>query len=146
MVMKKRILFICKHNIFRSQVAESLFKRINRNKKYFGDGAGIIKWDTKDLGDESYKAEQRVAKRFGLKLGRKSKPMSSSLLKSTDILVIVADDVPSSIFKEEKSFKGKIIVWKTMDVKSHHKNKEKIATETIKFVEKKVKELVRKLK
>ena len=145
--MKKRILFICKHNLFRSQVAESFFKKMNKNKRYVGDGAGIIKWDKKNLiGDKTYKIEKRVAKKFGVELGKKSKPLSSSLLKSTNILVIVADDVPSSMFKKEKLFKGKIIVWKTKDVKAHHKNKEKVATETIKFIEKKVKNFVKGLK
>jgi len=145
--MVKRVLFICKHNLFRSQIAESFFKKINKNKKYVGDGAGIIKWDKKDLvGDKAYEMEKKVARKFGVKMGRKSKPLSSSLLKKTDIVVIVADDIPVSIFKSEKSFKGKIILWKTTDVKSHHKNKEKVATETIKFIENKVKRLVRELK
>ena len=147
MVMKKRILFICKHNLFRSQVAESFFKKMNKNKEYIEDGAGIIKWNKKDLvGDKTYEIEKRVAKRFGIKLGKKSKPLSSSLLKSTNILVIVADDVPGSIFRDEKIFRGKVIVWKTKDVKAHHKDKEKVATETIKFIENKVKGLVRELK
>ena len=145
--MKKRILFICKHNLFRSQVAESFFKKMNKNKKYIGDGAGIIKWDKKDLiGDKTYEIEKRVAKKFGVELGKKSKPLSSNLLKKTNILIIVADDVPDSIFREEEIFRGKVIVWKTKDVKAHHKNKEKIATETIKFIENKVKVLVKELK
>jgi len=148
MVMaKKRILFVCKHNLFRSQVAESFFKKMNKNKKYVGDGAGIIEWDKKKLaGDKAYEIERKVVKRFGIKLGKKSKSLSSGLLKKTNIVVIVADDVPVSIFKKEKSFEGKIILWKTKDVKAHHKNKEKVATDTIKFIEKKVKTLVKNLK
>jgi len=145
--MKKRVLFICKHNLFRSQVAESFFKKMNENKKYIGDGAGIIKWNKKDLvGDKAYEMEKKVTRKLGVKIGRKSKPLSSSLLKKTDIVVIVADDVHPSIFKDEKSFKGKIILWKTTDVKAHHKNKEKVAMKTIKFIENKVKRLVKELK
>jgi len=45
MVKKINILFICKHNLFRSQVAENFFNKLNKNKKYKSDSAGIIKWD-----------------------------------------------------------------------------------------------------
>lgn len=144
--MKKRILFICKHNVFRSQVAESLFNKLNKNKKYIADSAGLIKWNKKDLvGDITYKAEKKVSEKKMIKLGKNSKGLNSSLLKSSDILVIVADDVPASIFKKEKSFDGKIIVWKTKDVKARHKRKEKVALKSIKFIEKKVKNLVKNL-
>ena len=145
-MMKKRILFICKHNVFRSQVAESIFNKLNKNKKYTADSAGLIKWDKKNLkGDTAYKAERKVSKEKGIKLKKDSKGLNSSLLKSSDILVIVADDVPASIFKKDKSFGGKIIVWKIRDVKSKDKGKEKVALKSIKFIEKKVKNLVKNL-
>ena len=60
---KKRILFVCKHNIFRSQVAENLFNKLNKNKKYISDSAGLIKWDKKDLKrNDGYKAEKKVSR------------------------------------------------------------------------------------
>ena len=31
--------------MFRSQVAESIFKKLNKNKKYNSDSAGVIKGD-----------------------------------------------------------------------------------------------------
>jgi protein-tyrosine-phosphatase len=145
--MKKRILFICKHNLFRSQVARILFNKINKNKDYFSDSAGIIKWNKKDLiGDKNYQIEKEISKNFGIKLNKyNSKNLSSLLLKKTDILVIVADDVPPILFKNEKSFNGKVIVWKTKDIKPSYKNKEKVAESTIKFIEKNIKKLTKRL-
>lgn len=145
-MIKKKILFVCKHNIFRSQVAKSIFNKLNKNKKYVADSAGLIKWDKKDLkGDIGYKAEKRASKKKGIILKRNSKGLNSSMLKHTDILVIVADDVPQSIFKKADYFNGKIIVWKTRDVKDRDKEKEKIALRSIKFIEKKVGNLIKKL-
>ena len=146
-MIKKRILFVCKHNIFRSQVAESLFNKLNKNKKYSADSAGIIKWDKKDLvGDNAYKIERKISTKMGIRLKKKSKGLNSSLLKNTNIVVIVADDVAIEIFKKEKSFNGKIIVWKTRDVKSKDKIKEKVALKSIKFIEKKIKNFIKTLR
>lgn len=145
--MKKvNILFVCKHNIFRSHIAEDFFNRLNKNKKYRAESAGVIKWNKRDLRkDEGYKAEIKITRKFGIKLKGNSRGLNSSLLKKTDILVIVADDVSPSIFKD-KSFKGRITVWKTPDVKPRDTKKEKIALESIRYIENKVEEFVKKLK
>ena len=144
--MVKNILFICKHNIFRSRTAEEFFKKYNKNKKYNSDSAGIIKWDIKDLKNNiGYETEKKAVKNFGINLRAKSKGLSSSLLKKTDILIIVADDVPISIFSDT-SFWGKIIVWKISDVKAIDKNKKEIALKTIEYIEDKVKNFVKNLK
>jgi protein-tyrosine-phosphatase len=135
----KSILFICKHNIFRSRVAEILFNKLNKNKNYRASSAGIVKWNNKDLkGDKGFEAERRVAKKMGLELNPHSKPLTSSLLKKTDIVIIVADDVPKAVFQKEKSFSGRIIVWKIPDVKENDKEKDEVAQKTIKFIDKKI--------
>ncbi|MBU2615912.1 MAG: hypothetical protein KKC19_02305 [Nanoarchaeota archaeon] len=144
--MVKRILFVCKHNIFRSRVAEELFKKLIRKKNYKARSAGVIRWDKRDLRkDGSFEAEKRVAKKKGIKLSVKSRGLSSSLLKDTDIVVIVADDVSFEIFKD-KSFGGKLISWKIPDVKDEDKNKEKAALEIILLIEEKIKKFVRRLR
>ena len=144
----KKILFVCKHNVFRSQVAEQFFKKLNKNKNYTADSVGLIKWKKENLiDDKNYYIEKNLAKKlFNIKIGKNSKGFSYSLLKQTDIIVIVADDVPPSIFKNEKAFKGKTIVWRIIDVKSNDKNKEKIIYNSIKKIENKVKSLIKELK
>ena len=145
--MVKKILFVCKHNLFRSQVARTLFNKYNKNKRYVADGAGVIKWDKKDLGvNAGFRAEKKACKEKGIILRGNSKGLSSSLLKKTDIVVIVADDVHPSIFKNDRSFKGKLIVWRVPDVKDIYRDKGKVAHSTINFIEKKIKRFVRDLK
>ena len=145
--MVKKILFVCKHNLFRSQVARTLFNKYNKNKRYVADGAGVIKWDKKDLGvNAGFRAEKKACKEKGIILRGNSKGLSSTLLNATDILIIVADNVHPSIFKNDRSFNGKLFVWKIPDVKDNDRNKEKIAHKTIKFIDKKVKKFVGKLK
>ncbi len=95
--MSKKILFICKHNRFRSKVAEMFFKKYNTNKNYVGMGAGLL--------PGSYpldKIQVKVAKEFGIELSGKPKPITMELLSKIDILVIVADNVPSEIFNSKK--------------------------------------------
>ena len=141
------MLFVCKHNVFRSRVAEAFFNKLNKNKNYRVESAGIIKWDKKNLrnDDDAYQAEKKMIRKFGIKTGGNSRGLSSSLLKRINIVIIVADDVSPSIFKD-KSFNGKVIVWKTPDVKPRDTKKEKIALKSNRYIENKVKELVEKLK
>jgi len=144
--MVKRILFICKHNLFRSRVAEELFNKYNKNENYKAASAGIIRWEKKDLrGDGGFEAEKAVASERRINLKVKSRGLSSSLLKKTDIAVIVADDVSRKIFRD-KSFLGKILVWEIPDVKEKDKNKEEVARKTIEYIDRKIKRFVRDLR
>ena len=143
----KKILFVCKHNVFRSKVAEFFFKKLNKNKTYVASSVGILKWNKRDIkGDKAYEAEKKAAKRFGIDLSVKSRGIDSSTLKDTDILVIVADDVPAKLFKKEKSFRGKVLVWKVKDVTIRDKNKRKVAENSIKVINKKISEFVKGLR
>ena len=143
---KKKILFICKHNVFRSRTAEVLFNKYNKNKKYSANSAGLIKYEKKDLiGDKGYHAEKDAWKELGLKVNLNSKALDSSVLKNIDIVVIVADDVPKEIFND-KITKAKVILWKIKDVKSDYKNKHAVAMNSIKQIDKKVLGFVRSLR
>lgn len=142
----KNILFICRHNVFRSKAAEGFFKKYNKNKKYRAGSAGLFKWDKASLGkNKGYKAEKKVIKDFGIKLGGKSRGVNHSLLKRTDIIVIVSDDIPHIVFTKEDHYNGKVVVWKIKDVKKKTKDKGKTALQAIKEIEKKVKKFVREL-
>ena len=128
-------------------MAEILFKKMNKNKNYAASSAGLIEWHKKDLKkDQGYIAEKKIMKKFGIKIKESSRGLNSSILKDTDIIVIVADDVPPSLFKKEKIFDGRVIIWKTKDVKAGDKNKGKIAEKSIKYIQKKVGQFVKSLK
>lgn len=146
----KRILFICKHNIFRSKVAEAFFKKLNKNPDFHAESAGLIRWDYADTkNDKGFIAEKKAAKKFGIDLKGNARSVSSGLLKKTDILVIVADNVPTKLFTsyiKDKLFNGKIIAWKIRDVNETDKNKEAIALASIEAIKKKTESFVKSLK
>jgi len=37
-----KILFVCKHNRFRSKVAEAFFNKLKKNKKIKAESAGLV--------------------------------------------------------------------------------------------------------
>ena len=132
------ILFVCKYNRFRSQVAESYFKKINKNKKVFVNSAGMIKGDY-----PLDKLQVSIGKRLGVDIGKKPEGMSINLLKEHDIIVIVADNVSKSMFKYKGRYINKIIEWKIPDEENGIiRNIERI----IKKIKENVEGLVRKLK
>jgi len=98
------ILFICKHNIFRSKIAEAYFKKINKNKNIKVASAGSV------AGAPLDEQELSLLGKFIMKLGRKPKKINKRLLKWQDMTVIVADEVPRRII--DKKYNKKTIVWK----------------------------------
>ena len=109
--------------------------------------AGLISYSKKDLaGNKSYELEKKIGKKYGLKFNGNSKSANSKILKKTDILVIVADDIPAGFFDNESAFGGKIARWKIPDVRKKDKNKEEIIEKSIIFTERKKKEFVKGLK
>ncbi len=126
-----KILFVCKHNRFRSQLAEGFFKKYNHNKKIKFNSAGIFK------GDPIAPNVKKIAKQFKIRVG-KPKAISEKLLKKIDWVVIVADNVPSSLFTKKNI--EKVLVWKIPDTSQENfSGIKKIA----KQIEKKVLELVK---
>lgn len=108
--MKKvNILFVCKYNRFRSRIAKAYFDKINKNRNFKSDSAGVIKGKPID------KKEAFFAKRYGLDISGNTKGLSADILSKTDILVIVADDVPKTIFKLRGRYPMKVISWKIKD-------------------------------
>jgi protein-tyrosine-phosphatase len=131
-----KIIFICKHNRFRSKIAEALFRKLNKNKKIKISSAGLIK------GSPISKQIINVAKSHEINVKGKPKFLSSKLLKQQNILVNVAENVPSQIFREYKNLK--IMSWHIRDVLSqNHYNRR--TGKTIEEIRKKVEKLVKKL-
>ena len=109
---KTKILFVCKHNMFRSKTADAYFNKINKDKNIVATSAGFIR---------GYfplnRREVAVAKEFGVNLSGKPRGLSTDLLREQNLIVIVADDVPN-IFNNKDYINPKttkIIVWKIPD-------------------------------
>ena len=91
--------------------------------------------------------EKRLAKKIlGIKLEGSPRSITQGQLKNKVLIIIVADNVPTSIFKDEPFFKGKIRTWKIMDVEEKTSNKEKRISNSIEQIKIKVENLVKELK
>ena len=100
----KRVLFVCKHNRFRSKVAEAFFKKYNKKPGVKAESAAI-KPDYIPVSKNVVKA----LKEIGInKVNRKPRKLNSKILNKADLVVVVADDV-------NRKFSKKIIVWKIKD-------------------------------
>ncbi|MBW6442204.1 hypothetical protein K0A97_00260 [Patescibacteria group bacterium] len=109
------ILFVCKWNRFRSKAGEAIFNKIYKNQKHHAKSAGIFPYFS--LSKESIKTLNEVQKRFGIKFSKKQSSISKKLINWSDTIIVVAEDVPISIFnifKEEHQ--KKLVYWKIKDV------------------------------
>ncbi len=134
--MIKKILFICKHNVFRSKVAEAYFKKLNK-KNCESKSAGIITSKT------SNPIQRNVSKRIGIIIKGPSRNASTELLKWADLIILVANDVSPYLFNYDKRHETKLIVWKISDVLN---NNEQDIEKAIKSIRKKVKSLIKTLR
>tara|TARA_Y100000310_G_scaffold343080_1_gene449101 strand:- start:2268 stop:2678 length:411 start_codon:yes stop_codon:yes gene_type:complete len=131
-----KILFICRHNRFRSKVAEAYFKKINKNRNLKSESAGIF------IGSYPFdKDELKIEKKLGIKIKGKPRGISTKLLRWQDLIVAITDDLPKGLFNYE-SYKNKVVVWKFPDNIS---GKKRDIEKTIKGIMKKVENFVKKL-
>jgi protein-tyrosine-phosphatase len=134
-----KILFICKYNAFRSRIAEEYFKKINKNKKVQAISRGFIMDGKAD--NEQVKLAKNI---LGLNIAKRNPlPIRLQDLIDTDLIVVVANDIPKIMFNYAPvSLKNKIIFWKVKDEQMRKKRNIKKIIFTIK---KKVDKLNRRL-
>lgn len=132
----KNILFICRHNRFRSKVAEAYFNKINKNKNLKVKSAGIF------IGNYPLdKTQTAIAKKFKIKLKGKPQGISTKLLKWNDLIIVITDDLPRGLLNYS-DYKTKVIEWKIKDeINGNKQNIEKIIMKIIKKVNKLVKKM-----
>ncbi|MCH8945646.1 MAG: hypothetical protein IIA85_01870 [Nanoarchaeota archaeon] len=142
----KNILFICKHNVFRSNTAEAYFKKINENKNIKASSAGFIKGDWfGKRAKEVINSQRKALKKKGINIKSKSKTLSIKLLKKQNLIIIISNDL-SNIFNENYMKQdSKIRIWKIKDVTSKNYS-EKNLIKAIDSIMKKVDDLVKELK
>ena len=134
---KMKILFICKYNRFRSQIAEQFFKKYNSNKNLSAKSAGLLKGRY-----PLDKDEVEVVRKFEIIIDKKPETVSVDELIKTDLVIIVANDVPRKTFNYEGRYVQKVIVWKISDeFKGDKKNIRKIVGK----IKLKIKELIKEL-
>jgi len=116
--IKMKILFICKYNVFRSRVAEEYFKKINRNKSIEVISRGLI------MGAESDNVQRGVAKKLlGVDINkRRAVPVTQKELIESDLIIVVANDIPRVIFNYHKGIlQKKVVIWGVKDEQRRNK-------------------------
>jgi len=128
-----KILFVCKHNRFRSKVAESIFNALNKNPNIKAESAGII-MDK----ERPYIADNvlKIMKQKGYSITSKPEQVKKPGLEDYRLIVIVGDNTPMEDFS---NLKCKLIRWDIPDCGAEEF--EKIST-IIGQIEAKVKELI----
>jgi protein-tyrosine-phosphatase len=137
------ILFICKHNLFRSRIAESYFNKINKNPDLKARSAGVIKGNFLNKHQKHVlKYQICVANEFRLKIKARPRGLSTKLLSKQDLIIITANDIPKSVFNNP-SYVKKLIIWEIPDVGYLN---QKHMRKTIKLIMHKVDVLVKDLR
>lgn len=129
-----KILFICKHNRFRSKVAEAYLKKLNKQVEV--SSAGLI------FGNPPSKKVIDAAKKEGINISGNPKPLSQKLLREQDIVVNVATNVPTHVLAGYGNYK--LISWNIRDILSKN-NFEKRLEKKIRAIMKKVEKLNKKI-
>jgi len=126
-----KILFVCKYNRFRSKVAEAYFNKVNPNKFLKTDGAGIFGgWSPLD------KLQVKIAKKYGIKMEGRPESLSFAKVRDADLIIVVADDVPRSIFKSTFMGDKRVIHWKIKDVKRNASKAERTEKSIVQIIKK----------
>ncbi|MEK6912889.1 MAG: hypothetical protein AABX26_02950 [Nanoarchaeota archaeon] len=106
-----KILFVCKQNRFRSQIAEQFFKKYNKNKKISAQSGGLIRGSY-----PLYEPEVNTVKLFGINIDKVPESISVDLIKKKiDLVVITAWDIPKDIFMIDGKYWQKVIKWEIKD-------------------------------
>jgi protein-tyrosine-phosphatase len=133
-VKEMNILFVCKYNRFRSKIAESAFLELNKNPVNKAKSAGIIK------GNLIERELLEQARKAGYPIKGQPRTIDIPLLKWKDMIVIVAKEIPPSIFIPNSGKKPDIRHWNVPDARSVHDHKD--IARIIKMIEKNVRNLV----
>jgi protein-tyrosine-phosphatase len=106
--MKKKVMFICKYNMFRSKIAEAYFKKLHPGHPV--RSRGIIAGRTNRHAKEIY-----LPKKLGLNIQSKPNSIKYSDLEWADLIVVAANNVPAKLFHSKRT-NAKVIQWNIPDV------------------------------
>ena len=129
------VLFICRHNRFRSKVAEAFFNKYNKDRGNKARSAGVMV----DLLYEysSSNIVKALEEKNAKVESEKSRQVDEYLLKWADKVIIVADNVNKNVFEGKDVEK-----WEVEDCSQEDMNGIRLRVD---IIEKKVKGLIKKL-
>ncbi len=131
---KMKVLFVCRHNRFRSKVAEALFNNYNKNKRNEAQSRGVKR-------DLPYVAPlvKKILKEYGIdKVDNTPKFIDDKIINWADKIVVAADNVSAELFKDKD-----VEIWKVQDCDQDDEEGIRLR---VKHIDERVKELVKRLK
>ena len=132
------ILFVCRHNRFRSKFAEAYFNKINKNPNLKVRSAGIFP-GTYPLD----KLEVKVSKKLGVEIKGIPKPITTRLLRWNDLIVSITNDLPNTnLLFNYGDYKNNLIDWEIED--NNSKSEERIK-KILLMIKNKVENLIKQL-
>jgi len=108
------ILFLCQHNVFRSQVAEAYFNQINTIPEGRATSAGLFPHHQLEPEQVEIARELDVYYMTG-----QPKGVTTETLGKQDLIIIVADAIPASIIARNV-YDGPIEKWTVRDEPTEH--------------------------
>ncbi|MBI5803220.1 hypothetical protein HY448_00860 [Candidatus Pacearchaeota archaeon] len=136
---KMKLIFVCKHNVFRSRVAEAYFKKINKNPRIKVISRGII------MGGEPDYQQARISKDvLGIDINkRKPIPLKIPEMVDADLIVVVANDIPKVVFDYQLApIEEKVVIW---NVKDEQLGNKKNIKNILLLIKRKVDKLIKNL-
>lgn len=105
------ILFVCKHNRFRSKVAEVIFRKLNKNNNAEVKSAGVQIDLLRPYVCENVK---KVMREKGYEIvNEQARMINDTDLEWADKIIIVANNVDPRLFKARS--RARVEVWKISD-------------------------------
>lgn len=130
------ILFVCKHNRFRSKVAEAIFNSLV-NGKARAESRGLFLDEIRPYVEESV---INVMKDKGYEISGKPKQLGFQEMKNFDVLAVISNGIEKEFFD---NFKKKILIWNISDTDAKDIVRIK---EIVNEIELKIKDLILELK
>lgn len=105
-----KVIFVCKHNRFRSKVAEAYFRKNNKNKNVKFISGGIFR------GEPVARVIKKIGKKLGINITGEPRGLNERDLVTADMIIITANDVPVSLFKPRFH---NVVHWNIQDCSQH---------------------------
>jgi len=110
-----KVLFVCKDNIGRSQMAEAFFNKFSKRNRAVSCGTNVKGWEGAKLGDYKFHVV-RCMKEAGISVGKqRSKQVTRKMFSSAQKVIAMAgwQNLPAYVRRSKK-----VTFWRIKDIRS----------------------------